>query len=66
MKVTLPPEHIVVVVEVIVTEGITLFAVTGISLLTAVAGVAHGSLLVSTTVTLSLSDSVAVVNVAAV
>ena len=66
VKVTLPPEQIVVVVEVILTDGITVDAVIAISLLGAVAGVAHGSLLVITTVTLSPLASVVVVKVAAV
>ena len=52
--------------EPIDTDGITLVAVIIIALLVAVAGVAHGSLLVITTVTTSLSASVVVVNVAAV
>ena len=62
----LPPEQIVVVVDVIVTVGTTLVAVIAISLLVAVVGVAHGSLLVITTVTLSPLARVVVVKVAAV
>ena len=66
VKVTLPPEQIVDVVDVIETDGTTLVAVIVIWLLVAVAGVAHGSLLVITTVTTSLFARVVVVNVAAV
>ena len=60
---TLPPEQMVVEVEVMETAGMTLVAVMVITLLAAVEGLAHGSLLVSTTDTLSLSARVAEVNV---
>ena len=53
VKVTEPPEHIDTVVGVIDTDGVTLPTVTVTSLLVAVAGDAHGSLLVITTFTLS-------------
>jgi ribonuclease PH len=66
VKVTLPPTHIDVVVELIVTDGMTLVAVIDIALLVAVVGVAQGSLLVITVVTTSLFTRVVVVNVAAV
>ena len=66
MNVTLPPRQIDVVVEVIVTDGVTLVAVTVIVLLVAVVGDAQGSLLVIITLTWSLLVSVVVVNVAAV
>ena len=66
VKVTLPPEHIVVVVDAMLTDGITVDAVIANSLLVAVVGVAHGSLLVITTVTLSPLASVVVVKIAAV
>ena len=62
----LPPKQIVVVVDIIDTVGVTVDAVIGIALLVAVAGVAHGSLLVITTVTTSPFASVVVVNVDAV
>jgi hypothetical protein len=66
VNVTLPPRQIDVVVDVMVTDGVTLVAVTVIALLVAVAGVAQGSLLVIMTLTWSLLASVLVVNVAAV
>jgi hypothetical protein len=66
VNVTLPPTHIDVVVELIVTDGMTLVAVIVIVLLVAVAGVAHGSLLVMITLTWSLFARVVEVNVAAV
>ena len=66
VKVTEPPAQIEVVVDVMVTAGTTVFTVTGILLLVAVAGVAHGSLEVMITVTISPSARVVVVNVAAV
>src|SRR5450756_2753176 len=53
VKVTEPSEHIDTVVGVIDTDGVTLPTVTVTSLLVAVAGDAHGSLLVITTFTLS-------------
>ena len=53
VKVMLPPEHIEVVGEVIVTVGVTLEVVMGMVLLVAVNGLAQGSLLVIPTVTTS-------------
>jgi hypothetical protein len=55
-----------VVVDVMLTVGVTLVAVTVIALLVAVAGEAQGSLLVIITLTWSLLARVLVVNVAAV
>ena len=66
VKVTDPPAQIVVVVEMTDTDGITLVAVIVTPLLVAVAGVAHGSLLVMITVTTSLLFNAAEVNVAVV
>ena len=66
MNVMLPPAQIVVVVEAMDTDGTTLEAVMVISLLVAVGVVAHGSLPVITTVTLSLLARVVVVKMAAV
>ena len=63
VKVTDPPAQIDVAVEMTDTDGITLVAVIVTPLLVAVAGDAHGSLLVITTVTMSPSLSVVVVNV---
>ena len=62
MNVMLPPAQMVVVVEMMDTDGTTLEAVIVISLLVAVGVVAHGSLPVNTTVTLSLLARVVVVN----
>ena len=53
VKVILPPEHIEVVGEVIVTGGVTLEVVIAMGLLVAVNGLAQGSLLVITAVTTS-------------
>jgi hypothetical protein len=55
-----------VVVDVMLTVGVTLVAVTVIALLVAVAGEAQGSLLVIITLTWSLLARVLVVNVPAV
>ena len=62
MNVMLPPAQMVVVVEAMDTDGTTLEAVMVISLLVAVGVVAHGSLPVNTTVTLSLLARVVDVN----
>ena len=61
-----PPVHIEVVFEVIDTDGTTNVAVTVIGLLDAIAGLAHGSLLLIVTVTTSPLFKVVVVKVAAV
>jgi hypothetical protein len=53
IKVTLPPEQIVVALAVIDTAGVTEVTVIFIVLLVAVVGVAQGSVLVITTVTAS-------------
>ena len=66
MNVTEPPEQIEVVVDVIVTPGVTVVAVMGMALLVAVAGLAHGSLEVMMTVTTSPSVRAVDVNVAPV
>ena len=50
VKVTEPPLHTVVVVEMMDTDGATVAVVMPIELLVAVAGLAQGSLLVITTV----------------
>ena len=63
VKVTDPPEQMDAVAGVIDTDGVTLPTLTVTSLLVAVAGLAHGSLLVSTTFTLSLLLRVVVVKV---
>ena len=63
VNVTLPPEQIDVVFAVMATDGVTEVAVIVIALLVAVAGFAHGSLLVITTVIASPLASVVVVNV---
>ena len=60
VKVTEPPAQIVVVLAAMVTDGVTVVAVIGIALLVAVAGLAHGSLDVMITVTISPSASVVV------
>ena len=65
VKVTEPPAQIVVVLAAMVTDGVTVVAVMVIALLVAVAGLAHGSLEVMITVTISPSASVVVVKVAA-
>ena len=61
VKVIEPPTQIDVELAAIVTEGVTVVAVMGIALLVAVAGAAHGSLLVMITVTISPSARVVVV-----
>ena len=66
MNVTLPPRQMDVVVEVMVTEGVTLVAVTVIALLVAVGEVVQAALLVMITLTWSPLASVVVVNAAAV
>ena len=63
VKVMLPPEHIEVVGEVIVTVGVTLEVVIAMGLLVAVNGLAQGSLLVITTVTTSPLFKIPVVKV---
>jgi hypothetical protein len=50
VKVTLPPEQIEVALAVIDTEGVTELTVIFIVLLVAVVGIAHGSVLVMSTV----------------
>ena len=57
-----PPLQIDVLVEVMLTVGTTVVAVTGMALLVAVAGLAQGSLDVMITVTMSPSASVEEVN----
>jgi hypothetical protein len=66
VNVTLPPRQIDVVVDVMVTDGVTLVAVTVIVLLVAVGEVVQAALLVMITLTWSLLARVVVVNVAAV
>ena len=66
VNVTLWPAQLVGVFEVIETIGATVLVVIVMGVLVVVAGLAHGSLLVSCTVTWSLLASVVVVNVAAV
>ena len=66
VKVTELPLHIEVVLAAITTEGVTEVAVMLIGLLVAVAGLAHGSLLVITTVITSPLASVELVKVDAV
>ena len=66
VNVTEPPLQIDVVLAVMDTEGVTDIAVMVIGLLVAVAGLAHGSLLVITTVTTSPLSIVVVVNADAV
>ena len=61
VKVMEPPTQIEVALAAIVTEGVTVVAAMGIALLVAVAGLAHGSLLVMITVTISPSARVVVV-----
>ena len=61
VKVTEPPTQMEVELAAIVTEGVTVVAVIGIALLFAVSGVAHGSLEVMITVTISPSARVVVV-----
>ena len=66
MNVTVVPLHTGFWSGAIVTVGVTLAVVTVIILLVAVAGLAHGSVLVITTVTWSPSFNVVVVKVALV
>ena len=66
INVTDPPLHIEVLPDVMVTDGATEVVVMPIELLVAVAGLAHGSLLVITTVTVLPFASVEVVKVDAV
>ena len=66
VKVTEPPLHIDVVLAAMDTEGIIEVAVMVIELLVAVVGLAQGSLLVITTVTISPLASVEVVKIEAV
>ena len=65
VNVTEPPLHIEVVLDVMVTDGVTDVVVIVIGLLVDVAGLAHGSLEVNITVTTSPFASVVVVKVAA-
>ena len=66
VNVTDPPVHIEVVLETIDTDGTTDVAVIVIELLTAIMGLAHGSLLLIVTVTTSPLFNVVVVKVDAV
>ena len=66
VKVTDDPVQMEVLVEVIVTEGVTVADVIVIALLLTVIGLAQGSLLVIATVTTLPLESVVLVNVAAV
>ncbi len=66
VNVTGPPVQIDVVLETIDTDGITNVAVTVIGLLDAITGLAHGSLLLIVTVTISPLFNVVVVKVDAV
>ena len=66
VNVTEPPLHIEVVLDVIVTDGVTDVVVMVIGLLVAVVGLAQGSLLVITTDTIFPLASVDVVKVEAV
>ena len=63
VNVTDPPVHIEVVLETIDTDGTTDVAVIVIGLLAAVAGLAHGSLLLIVTVTTSPLFNVVVVKI---
>ena len=63
VKVTDPPTQMEVVVDVIVTPGVTVVVVIGMALLVAVAGLVQGSLEVMITVTTSPSARVVVVKV---
>ena len=63
VNVTEPPLHIDVLLEVMVTDGVTDVVVIVIGLLVAVAGLAHGSLLVIITDTILPLASVDVINV---
>ena len=66
VKVTEPPLHIEVVVEVMDTDGVTIVVVMLIVLLVVFAALAQGSLLVITTVTVLPLESDDVVKVEAV
>ena len=66
VNVTEPPLHIEVVVDVMVTDGVTDVVVIVIGLLVAVVGLAQGSLLVIITDTILPLARVAVVKVVAV
>ena len=66
VNVTEPPLHIEVVLDVMVTDGVTDVAVIVIGLLVAVAGLAQGSLLVIITDTILPLASVDVIKVEAV
>ena len=66
VKVTLPPEHILVEDALIVTEGVTVAVVTVIAFDVAFGVVVQVALLVITTVTTSLLFNVVVIKVAAV
>ena len=66
VKLTEPPLHIEVVLAVMDTDGVTVVVVIVIGVLVAVAGFAHGSLLVILTDTASPFASVDVVKVEAV
>ena len=66
VNVTEPPLHIEVVLDVMVTDGVTDVAVIVIGLLVAVVGLAHGSLLVIFTETILPLARVDVVKVEAV
>ena len=63
VNVTEPPLHIEVVLDVMVTDGVTDVVVIVIGLLVDVAGLAHGSLLVITTDTIFPLARVDVTNV---
>ena len=66
VNVTEPPLHIEVVLDVIVTDGVTDVVMIVIGLLVDVAGLAHGSLLVIITDTILPLARVDVINVEAV
>ena len=66
VKVTDPPTQMEVVVDVIVTPGVTVVVAIGMALLVAVAGLAQGSVEVMITVTTSPSARIEEVNVALV
>ena len=66
VNVTEPPLHIEVVLDVMVTDGVTDVVVIVIGLLVAVVGLAQGSLLVITTDTIFPLASVDVIKVGAV
>ena len=66
VNVTDPPLQVEVVFEMIDTDGTTDVAVIAIGLLAAVTGLAHGSLLLIVTVTISPLFKVVVVKIAVV